>query len=180
MVKPSMTGATSAPRKPRGLPKLQRCCCQPERRRPARQLKGSRLCPWNLQQVDAQPPPRRAWTCQKVCKAGAQALIKEQKQEQEWVGQEFVHNIQRHSMALLSPFLSPFHQHSITFPLSRSSPPPTWAISSPSLLEALQGDKPEWSTTRSSHSSYICTWMLDNVSLAFFIYFPIGLPFLPL
>jgi hypothetical protein len=44
-------------------------------------------------------------------------------------------------------------------------------------LAAPQGNRLEWSTPASSHCSYICTWMMDNVSLAFVIYLLASLSF---
>jgi hypothetical protein len=45
---------------------------------------------------------------------------------------------------------------------------PSWNL----LDNTFKGEGPEWSSPRSSHSSHVYTKMLDDVSLAFIIYFP--------
>jgi hypothetical protein len=85
--------------------------------------------------------------------------------------------------ALLSTLYHTTPSHlsmSTASPFTSAEPPfpPTWTTSSPSLLEALQVDWPQWSTPRNSYCSHIYTWELNNVSLEFIMHFPLAFPFL--
>jgi hypothetical protein len=70
-------------------------------------------------------------------------------------------------------------ENSIPFPMNRACPSSAWVTSSPSPLAAFQEDGPQWKTQRRFHCNHnhIHTQMLENVCLAFIIYFLTGLLF---